>query len=324
MLATLRQRRFYGLIAVTLVVATVCVLAGTWQVARFREKHAANHALRSNNNDTVSDISAALGPASAPTATGSTDQFRHITATGTYLVRDETMVRGQTVGGDVGYLVLTPLQTRSGVLLIVRGFVAQTAIARDTPAVPSAPSGQVSVTARIEPAETRTDRYGALPQNQVESINPIDQSRRLGQPVWNAYAELLDGQPGTSGLTVIPDPDLSNPAGGADEPQHAAYVVQWYLFAGLALALPFVLAAAERRREAEETEARSEAEPTEQLDPAQPVGPRDGADAEPALPGTPQPVPAPQPAPAVTPQQRQRLTRRQRKADLDDRLAGRH
>jgi cytochrome oxidase assembly protein ShyY1 len=33
------------------------------------------------------------------------------------------------------------------------------------------------------------------------------------------------------------------------EPQHAAYVVQWFLFGGLALAAPFVLANAERRRD---------------------------------------------------------------------------
>jgi hypothetical protein len=48
---------------------------------------------------------------------------------------------------------------------------------------------------------------------------------------------------------------MSNPAGGAEEPQHAAYVVQWYLFAALALAMPFVLAAAERRRDAEDGES---------------------------------------------------------------------
>jgi hypothetical protein len=68
--------------------------------------------------------------------------------------------------------------------------------------------------------------------------------------VWPAYGVLIGGQPGTESLTVIPNPDLSNPAGGAVEPQHAAYVVQWFLFAALALAAPFVLATAERRRDA--------------------------------------------------------------------------
>ena len=61
------------------------------------------------------------------------------------------------------------------------------------------------------------------------------------------YVELSDGQPGTSGLVAIPAPDLSNPAGGAVEPQHVAYVLQWYLFAMLALAAPVVIARSERR-----------------------------------------------------------------------------
>jgi hypothetical protein len=90
---------------------------------------------------------------------------------------------------------------------------------------------------------------------------------------------------------AIPDPDMSNPAGGAEEPQHAAYVVQWYLFAGLALALPFVLAAAERRR-ADQESGESAGEQR-----------------------------APQ---APDPSSRPQSSRRARRAELDDRLAGRN
>ncbi|MDQ1729998.1 MAG: hypothetical protein QOK10_157 [Pseudonocardiales bacterium] len=252
MLETLRQRRYLGLFAVTFVVAMVCFLAGTWQIARFHEKRDANRALRDNNGHPVVDIARALGRAAAPTGTGRTDEFRHVTATGTYLTGKESLVRGQTVNSDVGYLVLTPFQTRSGVLLVVRGFVSQTQQAIDTPVVAPPPSGTLSITTRLEPAESKPDRAGKLPANQVESINATDQATRLAMPVWNGYGELLAGQPGTSGLTPIPDPDMSNPAGGAEEPQHAAYVVQWYLFGGLALAMPFVLAGAERRRDADE------------------------------------------------------------------------
>lgn len=251
-LATLRQRRYLGLFGVALLIAVVCGLAGTWQIARFEQKHRANHELRTNNNDRVDPVAVALGPASAPTSTGALQKFRHINATGQYLTAQQTLVRGQTVDSDVGYLVLTPLRTESGVLLVVRGFVTQTGIADSTPTVAPAPTGTVTVTARLEAADNTPDRFGALPGNQVESVNAAAQARRIGSPVWNAYAELLVGQPGTAGVKVIPTPDLSNPAGGADEPQHAAYVVQWYLFGGLALAAPFVLAVAERRRDAED------------------------------------------------------------------------
>jgi cytochrome oxidase assembly protein ShyY1 len=249
--STLRQRRYLGLFGICAVIALVCAGAGTWQIARFDHKHRANHALRANNSSSVADVGRALGPAAAPTSTGKAQQFRHVTAHGVYLAEAQTLVRGQTVNGDVGYVVVTPLRTDSGVLLVARGFVAQTQSAATTPTVAGPPFGEVAVTGRLQPGETRADRYGRLPADQVESVNPAEQARRLSAPVWDAYAELLDGQPGTAGLTPIPGPDLSNPAGGAEEPQHAAYVVQWYLFAGLALALPFVLARAERRRDSD-------------------------------------------------------------------------
>jgi cytochrome oxidase assembly protein ShyY1 len=254
-LQTLRSRRYLGLFGAVLVVAMVCILAGTWQVVRFEQKRQANHELRANNKAATVEVGQAMGPASAPIGNGKVDKFRHVTATGQYLASHEVLVRGQTVGSDVGYLVLTPFKTSSGVLLVVRGFVGQTQAAAVTPIVTAPPAGTMTINARLEPADTRADRLGRLPKNQVESINPASQQARLDLPVWDGYGELLAGQPGTADLTVIPAPDMSNPAGGADEPQHAAYVVQWYLFAGLALALPFVLASAERRRDAEENPA---------------------------------------------------------------------
>jgi cytochrome oxidase assembly protein ShyY1 len=246
---TTRQRRYLGLFGLSLVIAIICALAGTWQIARFHEKHDANHELRANNKLQTVDVAQALGPAARPKATGKTAQFRHVSATGVYLASRQTLERGQTVNSNVGYLVITPFQTSAGVLLVNRGFIEQTGKATLTPAAPAPPTGVVSITARMQPADTKADRLGQLSSDQVEAINPILQAQRIGAPVWNGYAELLDSQPGASGLTVIPSPDLSNPAGGAEEPQHAAYVVQWYLFGGLALAMPFVLAAAERRRD---------------------------------------------------------------------------
>jgi cytochrome oxidase assembly protein ShyY1 len=284
-LATLRQRRYLGLLAVALLLATVCGVLGSWQVARLAQKHSANRLLRDNDRAATADVTAVLGPAlstevsqaarpattgtggaastgtggaastgtggAASTGTGGTRRLRHVTATGEYLTGDQTLVRGQTVNGDVGYLVLTPLRTAGQVLLVVRGFLRQTGVAERSPTVPPPPAGTVTVQARVQPGSQRPDRFGALPGAQVESVNPGEVTRRLGRPVWDAYAELLAGQPGAAGLTPIPDPDLSNPAGGADEPQHAAYVAQWYLFGLLALAAPFAMAAAEHRRDAE-------------------------------------------------------------------------
>lgn len=287
MLSTLRQPRYLGLFALVLAIAVVCGLAGTWQAERFQEKRETNQRLRADTRDRPLDVAAVLGRANAPSSDGATQRFRQVTATGVYLSEHETLLRKQSVGGDVGVTVLTPLKTEAGVLLVARGFARQTGAATTTPVIPASPSGTVSITARLEPAGSKPDQLGRLPGRQVASVNPTEQAGRIGAPVWNGYAELLAGQPGAAGLTPLPGPDLSNPAGGAEEPQHAAYVIQWYLFALLALCAPFVMAAAERRRD-------RAAEPL----PAQP----DSPDAPPAT---------------------GRAAAKARKASLDDRLAGR-
>ena len=258
MLTTLRQPRYLGLFGLMVVVATICGIAGTWQVLRFEQKHDANHHLRADDRDRPVDVTGALGPASAATSNGQAQKFRHVTATGSYLPANQTLLRGQSIDSDVGYLVITPLQTRAGVLLVARGFIKQTGAADTSPAVPAAPTGQLTVTARLQPASGKADRFGQLPGAQVDTVNPAEQSGRIAAPVWDGYAELLAGQPGTAGLKLIPAPDLSTPAGGAEEPQHAAYVIQWYLFGLLALSAPFILAAAERRRDADPAAAATE------------------------------------------------------------------
>src|SRR4051794_1473057 len=100
-----------------------CSIAGTWQIFRYEQKHSANHHLRSDARDKPTPVETALGPARSPRSNGQAQQFRVVTASGTYLPAKQTLLRGQSPGGnDIGYLVITPLQTDQGVLLIARGF----------------------------------------------------------------------------------------------------------------------------------------------------------------------------------------------------------
>jgi cytochrome oxidase assembly protein ShyY1 len=245
----LRQPRYAALSLLMLVVAGVCVLAGTWQIARLHGKVGANAELRHNAHDAavpVAQVLPLLGTSDAPPA-GHAIQFRTVQASGRYDSAHEGLVRQRTVNDDTGYLVLTPLRTSGGTLLVVRGFVSDGNGAISAPSVPAPPRGPVTVQARVEPAESKADEAGRLGERQLESINPVEQASRLGGRVFDGYAELLPRQPGGAGLTAIPKPDLSNPAGGAVEPQHVAYIIQWYLFALLALAAPIAMVRAETR-----------------------------------------------------------------------------
>jgi cytochrome oxidase assembly protein ShyY1 len=259
---TLREPRYATLGALMVVVAIACVLAGTWQIARYEDKHHANDHLRVNAHRPTVGVAAVLPLVGSGRAPSEDDvEFRTVRATGTYDASGQSLVRGRTVDGDtVGFLILTPFRTGGATLLVVRGFLAQS----NSGAVPvpaSPPTGRVTVVARTQSPESRNDAAAQLTRHQVESINPRQQARRLGTPVYDGYAELDAGQPGTAGLTAIPKPDLSNPAGGALEPQHFAYVIQWYLFAILALAAPFAMARADRRNARRDAEVDFDAAP---------------------------------------------------------------
>jgi cytochrome oxidase assembly protein ShyY1 len=249
LLQTLRQPRYAALSALMVIVALGCVAAGTWQIARFEHKVHENDALRANARHAPAAVSAVLPlVGSAPGPARDDVEFRPVTASGSYDAAAQTLVRSRTVADQVGFLVLTPFRTGAATLLVVRGFVPQPA-SGGVPEVPAPPAGPLTIAGSAHGPETRDDAAAQLSDGQVESINPAQQAGRLDTPVYNGYAELATGGPGTRGLTAIPPPDLSNPAGGALEPQHFAYIIQWYLFAVLALAAPVVMARAETRQQ---------------------------------------------------------------------------
>ena len=231
------------------VVAVGCVVAGTWQISRYEQTARTNRVLDANAHAAAVPLTTALVPLvhHGPSPSREAIRFRTVTVSGTYLPGAAQLVRNQSLVDATGYYVLNPLRTADGVLLVVRGFVPDGG--RDVPPATIAPppTGTVQITGRLQMASTSNDAASELSHNEVESINPAEQASRLGDPVYDAYQTLDVNQPGTDGVTALPDPDLSNPAGGAVEPQHLAYIIQWYLFALLALAAPFAIARHEVR-----------------------------------------------------------------------------
>jgi cytochrome oxidase assembly protein ShyY1 len=249
-LRTLLTPRYVALTALMAIVALACCGFGSWQIARLAQKSDWNTELRANAHAAPVPLNGFV-PLLSSGAHPSTHhiQFHAVTATGTFDAAHVQLVREATVDNNSGFYVLTPFDTADGTLLVVRGFIAIPVSSATVPAAPPPPSGQLTIQARIQPAETKNDGAARLTASQVESINPVEQGGRLGRDMFDAYGELLPGQPGVGSLTPIPFPDLSNPAGGAIEPQHLAYIIQWYLFALLALAAPIAMARAETRHQ---------------------------------------------------------------------------
>jgi cytochrome oxidase assembly protein ShyY1 len=237
--------RVLALVLLGLVLGGACGAAGVWQWHRFGQKKTADDELRAAAAQPAAPVDEVLRPGRT---VDDTLRFRTITATGRYDGAQQVLVRQRQVNDTPGFLVITPLRTASGRTLFVdRGFIPATGAATLTPSVPDPPAGQVEVTARVLPSEPGGLGAG-LPERQIERIDvPALAARDGGTPAYPVFGDLISSTPAQQGLTPLPPPDLSNPAGGAYVAQHLAYVVQWFLFSAFALAGPVILLLLDRR-----------------------------------------------------------------------------
>jgi cytochrome oxidase assembly protein ShyY1 len=229
--------RWFGLAAVCVLLAAAMVGLGIWQLHRYHERSTVNARIDAGGTAVPVPLATrapapggragSVGPAPRPDA-----EWTRVSASGGYDESNEVLVRGRTSDGVVGFEVVTPLVLADGsAVLIDRGWMAAPeGDAATVPKVPAAPVGQVSVAGRLHLAES----WGGAVQRQdgrleVRRIDPTRLSAALPYPLYNAYITLdTQDPPATGGLTPIP-PDHQNAL------QNAAYVVQWWMFAGIAL-----------------------------------------------------------------------------------------
>jgi len=242
----LRQPKWAALTVLLLFVVPVSALAARWQYNRWEERRALNAAVSTNTAAPVVPLSSLVQPG-APLPTGT--EWRVVTATGTYDPAGQVLVRKQPLGGENGFIVVTPLVTPDGVLPVQRGWIGAAGDARTAPTVPPPPPGQVSVTGRVRDSVSRDEAQPAdLPAGQVNWIDPVQLAG--GRPGYHASLELTSSTPAQApGLTLLPEPELT-------EGPHLSYVGQWTLI-GLASIVIWVVVV--RREAAHRREAVPEA-----------------------------------------------------------------
>ncbi len=210
--------RWLGFAALIGVAAVVMVLLGDWQLHRYQERSATNERI-----DESSRVAPVPLPEQVPAA------WTRVTVTGEYDPTNEILVRGRTVDGKVGFEVVTPLiRTDGPPVLIDRGWVPPApggAIAM--PKVPPAPTGEVTVVGRVHLTESRpesvTRRDGKI---EVRRIGVARLADELPYPLYGAYVLAEEPAPGFAEVTIQHENSWQN----------AGYVLQWWLFAALAVA----------------------------------------------------------------------------------------
>jgi cytochrome oxidase assembly protein ShyY1 len=233
----LLSRRWLGFALLTVVLAAVMVALGFWQLDRYHQRSAVNARIDAGARGTPVQLAAVLPPpggtaGSVGPAPSATATWTRVTLSGRYDRSHEVLVRGRTVDGRVGYEVLTPLVLGDGTAVLVdRGWVAPAqggAVPR--PDVPPAPPGDVTVVGWLRAPESRAGAPQRVEgQLEVRRIAPAALAHALPYPLWGGYVA-LDAQTPPADPRLVPVPPEHENA-----LQNGGYVIQWWLFAALAI-----------------------------------------------------------------------------------------
>lgn len=243
--------RRWVLFAITVIVLVfVAIRLGEWQFNRLADKQDENSQIRANEKHAVVDVSELV---SAGGQVAENDEWRLVSATGTYDVKNQIIVRYRTRDGKSGVDVMVPLKTDSGTSVLVdRGWMETENRGEATPEeIPAPPSGTVTMTGWL-----RVDATGdstTVSNQTTRAPNSARISEALGIETYGGFVDLKseDPQPAMN-LEAVELPALNNGP-------HFFYGIQWWFFGALAVFGFFYLMYDEvrqrRRQERGEAEA---------------------------------------------------------------------
>jgi cytochrome oxidase assembly protein ShyY1 len=248
-------RRAVVVLALAVVVAAGCVVAGVWQWGRHADRSATAALVAANYDadpipvDQVLDVGADLA---------AQDAWRPVTVTGRYLT-GAAVLRGRPVDGRAAVHDLRLLQVTAGPLagsslVVNRGWVALTPGA-GLPPVPDPPAGPVDVVVRVRPLEEPDGSPAPGEVRRIAVADVLDSGVAADGPSLGGYGVLVseDGQP-PDGLEPLPRPQVSIGV-------NLSYAFQWWVFALGALVGGIVLVRRDRADEREGADERDGAAP---------------------------------------------------------------
>ena len=249
------SKRWAGYLALTVVFAVICSCLGMWQFARRAEARAEIARIDANYDSAPVPIDQALPDLDSFDIS---QRWVPVEVVGTYLTADELLVRNRPYGGQPGFEVLTPLLLDDGSVFVVdRGWLP-TGDEQDAPdEVPAAPSGTVTVVARLKAGEPILASRSTVPgSGEIATINLPQIEDLVGQPLYTGAYGLVASE--------SPQPDdapIPSIRPERDEGPHLSYALQWFVFGLLAfVGLGYALRQEYRETNAEDPEERERAE----------------------------------------------------------------
>lgn len=222
----LLSRRWLSYFILLVVFAIACGFLSHWQFERRDEKVAENELVTAHFDADPQPLDEVL-----PTldAYDPNQEWTVVEMTGHYLAEDQLLARARPFDGQPGFEILTPFETTSGEVFIVnRGWIP-TGNEQDSPdSVPEAPSGELTVTARLKPGEREIPGRTA-PEGQIATIHLPTFAEELGtdRTYTGAYGLLRSESADAETGQLTPKPELT-------EGNHLSYAFQWIIFAVIA------------------------------------------------------------------------------------------
>ena len=255
--------RVASVLAVALVVAAGCVLAGVWQWTRHQDRSSAVALVTANYDAAPVPLADLAGD-----GLQADEVWRPVTVRGSYV--GTAVLRNRPVLGTPAAHALGVLEVAGGpwsgrLLVVDRGWFP----AAETGAGRPAPEGTVDVVVRLRAAEPAATRDAPAGQVQAIAVGQVLEAAGLprGDVVPDAYGVVAteDGSPPVD-VTPVPRPDV-------DLGPHLSYAFQWWVFALGALVGGVVLLRREATEDADASTASADAAPTRGGSPT-PAAPR--------------------------------------------------
>jgi cytochrome oxidase assembly protein ShyY1 len=226
----LLSRRWVLFAVVVALLAWLAWLLGEWQFDRLADRKESNTIVARNTSAPATPVSDVLAPGQPVAAS---EEWRVVTATGTYAAEDTVLVRYRTRDGASGSDVVVPLVTDQGpALLVDRGWLATDNNASESVDVPSPPPGVVDVTGWVRADATGDSTAVTAGSSGDLSTRAISSDRiaeALDRQVYGGFVDLRSEEPEpATPLERAEPPELDNGP-------HFFYGLQWWFFGVLAV-----------------------------------------------------------------------------------------
>ncbi|MFN3304584.1 MAG: SURF1 family protein [Roseateles sp.] len=220
---TRRPRRYWLVLAATLLAAALTARLGVWQLDRAAQKLALQAAI---------DGQAGL-PVLGNAELGAAGLHRRVALRGTWITERTVWLDNRPMDGRAGFYVVTPLRLagRSEAILVQRGWAPRDTQDRTRLPPLTTPAGEVRVQGRLAASPARLYELGAGQGGPIrQNLDPVAFAQEAGLALLPFTVVQTDADADDGLLRHWPAPD-------AGVHKHYGYAFQWFALCALILIL---------------------------------------------------------------------------------------